>query len=230
MNTRVLMIVTSHTTLGSSGKRTGIWADELAVPYNLFVDKGFEVGIASPTGGKAPFDPNSIKPPGANGPAVERFLADPAAQRLAGDTLPVAAVDASSYDAVFFPGGHGAMWDLPDDPGVRRVVETAFAANKVIAAVCHGPAALVGARRPDGQSILSGKRVNGFTDDEERAAGLSDVVPFRLETRMRELGGQFEKAPNWQAYAVQDGRLITGQNPSSSALVAQLVVDALQPA
>jgi len=215
--------------MGSSGKTTGIWADELAVPYNLFVDKGFEVAIASPAGGKAPFDPNSLKPQGQNTPEIERFLADPEAQRRAGDTMPVSTVDVNAYDAVFFPGGHGTMWDLPDDPDVRRVAETAFAANKVIAAVCHGPAGLVAARRPDGKSILSGKRVNGFTDEEESAAGLSDVVPFRLETRMRELGGQFEKAPNWQAFAVQDGTLITGQNPSSSALVAQKVVEALQP-
>jgi putative intracellular protease/amidase len=229
MSKRVLMIVTSHTTMGTSGKTTGIWADELAVPYNLFVDKGFEVDIASPAGGKASFDPNSIKPQGQNGPEVERFIADSAAQGRAGDTRRVCAIDVSTYDAVFLPGGHGAMWDLPNDPDTTRVVETAFAEDKVIAAVCHGPAGLVSARRADGKSILWGKRVNGFTDAEEMAAGLGDVVPFRLETRMRELGAQFEKAPNWQAYAVQDGRLITGQNPNSSRLVAQKVVDALQP-
>lgn len=228
MSKCVLMIVTSHGRMGATGKATGIWADELAAPYNLFVDAGLEVTIASPAGGKAQFDPSSIKPAGQNEAQVERFLNDPIAQRKAADTLPVGTLDASTYDAVFFPGGHGAMWDLPGDPGVTRAVEAAFAAGKVIAAVCHGPAGLVTARRPDGQSILAGKRVNGFTDDEERAAGLSDVVPFTLESRMRELGGLFDKAPNWQAFAVRDGLLITGQNPSSSTLVAQHVLSALQ--
>lgn len=228
MSKRVLMIVTSHIRMGATGKATGIWAGELAAPYNLFADAGLEVAIASPSGGQAQFDPSSIKPAGQNEAQVERFLNDPIAQRKAADTLPVGAVDASVYDAVFFPGGHGAMWDLPDDPGVTRAVEAAFAAGKMIAAVCHGPAGLVTAKRPDGKSILYGKRVNGFTDDEESAAGLSDVVPFTLESRMRELGGLFEKAPNWQAFAVRDGLLITGQNPSSSTLVAQLVLSALQ--
>jgi len=228
MSKRIQIIVTSHTTLGLSGKATGVWADELAVAYNFFVDKGFEVGIASPAGGNVRFDPSSVTSTGGNGPEVERFLADPLAQRLAHETMPIAAVDVQACDAVYFPGGHGAMWDLPNDPDVMHVVETVFATNKVIAAVCHGSAGLVSARRPDGKSILWGKRVNGFTDEEESAAGLSDVVPFRLETRMRELGGRFEKAPNWQAYAVQDGMLITGQNPRSSVLVAQKVVDALQ--
>jgi putative intracellular protease/amidase len=227
MTNRVLMVVTSHSAMGSSGKTTGIWADELAAPYNLFVDKGFEVAIVSPAGGRARFDPNSIKPQGQNGPELERFLADPTAQRLAGEMMPASAVDPNRYDAVFFPGGHGAMWDLPNDPDVRSIVETAFATNKLIAAVCHGPAALLGATRADGKSVLYGRRVNAFTNDEETAAGLSDVVPFMLETRMRELGGQFEKASNWQGYAVQDDRLITGQNPNSSALVAQKLVDAL---
>lgn len=230
MSKRVLMIVTSHTTMGASGKATGIWAGELAEPYNLFVDAGVEVDIASPAGGAAPFDPASIKPAGRNEARIERFLADPAARRKAAATLPVAGVDAGAYDAVFLPGGHGAMWDLPNDAGVTRAVEAAFAAGKVIAAVCHGPAGLVTAKRPDGKSILFEKRVNGFTDEEEAAAGLAAVVPFRLETRLRELGGKFEKASNWQAFAVRDGLLITGQNPNSSTLVAQHVLAALRVA
>jgi putative intracellular protease/amidase len=227
MTKRVLMIVTSHSTMGSSGKATGIWAEELALPYYLFVDNGVEVDLASPAGGNVPFDPASIQPQGQNTPEVERFLADPAAQGLAGAAMRLSAVDAGDYDALFFPGGHGTMWDLPNDPDVTRLVATAFAADKLIAAVCHGPAGLVSAQRADGKSILFGKRVNSFTDEEESAVGLTDIVPFKLETRIREAGGRFEKAPNWQAFAVQDGMLITGQNPSSSALVAQKVVAAL---
>ncbi len=227
MNKRVLMIVTSHTTMGSSGKATGIWADELAAPYYVFMDAGFEVDIASPKGGRPAFDPSSIKPHGQNNPHIERFLVDPIAQSKLDHTMLTAAVDGAEYDAIFLPGGHGAMWDLPNDAGVTRLVENAFAANKVIAAVCHGPAGLVTAKRPDGKSILFDKKINGFTDEEETAAGLADVVPFKLETRMRELGGVFSKAANWQAFAVRDGLLITGQNPSSSVLVAQHTIAAL---
>lgn len=227
MSKHILMIVTSNARMGDSGKTTGIWAEELVTPYYAFVDTGLSVDIASPKGGAVPFDPSSIKAKGQNDAHIERFLADAEAQRKVSATLVAANVDAASYDAVFLPGGHGTMWDLPGDAGVTRAVETAFAQNKVIAAVCHGPAGLVSAKRPDGQSILTGKRVNAFTNAEESAAGLTAIVPFALESRMRELGAQFEGAPLWQAYAVRDGKLITGQNPASSALVAQHVLEAL---
>jgi len=227
MSKRVLMIVTSHSTMGEGGKATGIWTDELAAPYYIFLDAGIEVEIASPKGSAVPFDPASIKPKGQNEAHIERFLADPAAQRKVAETLVVATVDSTKYDAVFLPGGHGAMWDLPNDAGVTRAVEMAFAANKIIAAVCHGPAGLVTAKRLDGKSILFERQVNSFTDEEEAAVGLTDVMPFKLETRMRELGGKFEKAQNWQSFAVRDGNLITGQNPNSSVQVAQHVLAAL---
>lgn len=227
MNKRVLMIVTSNARMGDTGKITGIWAEELAVPYYAFIDAGIAVELASPKGGAVPFDPASLKPKGQNGVHVERFLADAEAQRCCAATRTTAQTDTAGFDAVFFPGGHGAMWDLPADIGVTRAVEAAYQANKIIAAVCHGPAGLVAAKRADGKSILHGKRVNAFTDDEEAAAGLTHVVPFALETRMREQGGIFEKADNWHAFAVRDGNLITGQNPMSSALVAQHVLDAL---
>ncbi len=227
MNKRVLVIVTSNAKMGDSAKVTGIWAEELAVPYYAFIDAGISVELASPQGGAVPFDPASIKPKGQNGAHVERFLVDAEAQRRCAATRTTAQVDAASFDAVFFPGGHGTMWDLPMDQGVTLTVEAAYRANKVIAAVCHGPAGLVSAKRPDGKSILHGKRINAFTNDEEAAAGLTQVVPFALETRLREQGGLFEKADNWHAFAVRDGNLITGQNPMSSALVAQHVLDAL---
>jgi putative intracellular protease/amidase len=227
MGQRILFIATSNTSLGNTGKPTGVWAEELAVPYYQLVDAGAAVEIATPKGGALAFDPGSLKPAGENEASVERFLADPAAQARARATHVAAAVDASAFDAVFFPGGHGAMWDLPVDAGVTRAVEAAFAAGALIASVCHGGAGLVSARRADGRSIVEGQRINSFTDAEEAAVGLADVVPFRLESRLRELGAVFEGGANWQPYAVHDGQFITGQNPQSSALVAQHLVRAL---
>ncbi|MCM5678106.1 type 1 glutamine amidotransferase domain-containing protein [Schlegelella sp. S2-27] len=228
MTRRILIIVTSNDRMGETARPTGLWAEELAAPYFAFVDAGHEVEIASPKGGAAPIDPGSLKPRGENDAVVERFLADETVQRKVKATRRVSELDASGFDAVFFPGGHGTMWDLPGDVGVTRAVESAYAAGKVVAAVCHGPAGLVSARRPDGQPLVAGKRVNAFTDDEERAAGQMDSVPFTLESRLRELGAHFEKAANWQPFAVRDGQLITGQNPQSSAEVARLVLHALQ--
>jgi putative intracellular protease/amidase len=227
MKKRILMIATSNTQMGESGKTTGIWAEELAVPYYQLIDAGAEVVLASPKGGKVTVDPGSIKPTGQNDALVDRFLADPAAQALVGTTHVASSQDAATFDAVFFPGGHGTMWDLPTDKGVTQAVEAAFAAGKLIASVCHGAAGLVTARRADGASVVKDMRVNSFTDAEEEAVGLAKVVPFQLESRLRALGAKFEGAANWQAFAVQDGQFITGQNPQSSALVAHHLTVAL---
>ena len=227
MTSRILMIVTSNARMGDTGKPTGLWAEELAVPYYALADAGVDVTLASPAGGPAPIDPGSVKPIGQNDPVVERFLADTALQALIAATPKASAFDGAEFDAVFFPGGHGTMWDLPVDDGVTRAVERAFAANKLIAAVCHGAAGLVTAKRPDGQSIVKDLRVNSFTDAEEVAVGLEKVVPFMLETRLRELGGRFEGTGNWQAFAIRDGQLITGQNPQSSHRVAELLLAAM---
>jgi putative intracellular protease/amidase len=227
MSKNILMLVTSNAVLGQTGKPTGIWAEELTVPYYAFVDAGYSVTLASPLGGAATIDPGSLKPKGSNEASVERYLNDADVQKKVAHTLASEQVHGEQFDAVFFPGGHGTMWDLPLDAGVTRAVEKAFAAGKLIASVCHGAAGLVSAKRPDGQSIVQGKRVNAFTNAEEDAVGLSAVVPFALESRLRELGGVFEGAANWQAFAVRDGQLITGQNPQSSSLVAQHVLAAL---
>ena len=225
----VLMILTGHAQLGSTGKPTGLWAEEMTTPYYALVDAGFDVVLASPQGGKPPFAEGSIKPNlQDNEASVKRFLKDAAAMAKFSATHPTAAVNAADYSAIFLPGGHGTMWDTANDEATANLVAASFNAGKPTAAVCHGPAGLVKALRPDGKSILFGKKVNGFTNAEETAAGLMDVVPFHLETRMRELGGVFESGPNWAPYAVRDGNLITGQNPASSALVAQYVVAALQ--
>ncbi|MFM2449302.1 MAG: hypothetical protein RIS44_1752 [Pseudomonadota bacterium] len=227
MNTHVLMIVTSNAQMGSTGKPTGLWAEELAQPYYTLLDAGVQVTLASPLGGAIPIDAGSLKPVGQNVAAVERMLADETLQRTLAHTSKAASHRGADFDAVFFPGGHGTMWDLPTDPGVTHAVESAFQAGKFIASVCHGAAGLVTARRADGESIVKGLRVNSFTDAEETAVGLTDVVPFLLESRLRALGGVFEHTANWQPFVVADGQLITGQNPQSSELVAHALLKAL---
>jgi len=227
MPSQILMIVTSNARLGDTGKPTGFWAEELATPYYALVDAGAHVVLASPAGGPVPLDPGSIKPKGENDAIVERFLADTELTALMQATAKVAELDGAQYDAIFFPGGHGTMWDLPTDAGVTKAVETAFEAKKFIASVCHGAAGLVTAKRPDGQSIVKDLRINAFTDAEEIAVGLDSVVPFMLETRLRELGCHFEGAANWTPFTIQDGQLITGQNPQSSGLVAQSLLTSL---
>lgn len=225
----VLMIITSHAQLGDTGKPTGLWAEELTTPYYALIDAGFDVVMASPLGGKPPFATESVKAVADdNEGTVKRFLNDAVAMAKFNATHKTSAVKAEAFSAVFLPGGHGTMWDTANDDATARLVSDTFNAGKPTAAVCHGPAGLVKALRADGKSILFGKKVNGFTNEEETAAGLMDVVPFHLETRMKELGGTFESGPMWQPYAVRDGNLITGQNPQSSALVASHVVAALQ--
>lgn len=224
---RILIVTTSNARLGDSGEPTGLWAEELAAPYYALADAGAEIVLASPAGGRVPIDPGSVKPRGQNDAIVERFLADEALQARLADMQRVADVDGAAFDAVFFPGGHGTMWDLPEDPGVRRAVERAWAGGHWVASVCHGAAGLVGAKRPDGQPLVAGLRVNSFTDAEERESGKQDDVPFLLESRLRELGGRFEGAANWQPFVVRDGQLITGQNPQSSARVAAELLSAL---
>jgi putative intracellular protease/amidase len=225
----VLMIVTSHAKLGASGKPTGIWAEELTTPFYALQDAGYEVVLASPAGGKPPFADGSVKEPlEANEGSVKRFLQDAAAMAQFNATLKTANLQSADYSAVFLPGGHGTMWDTATDAHTARLVADNFNAGQPTAAVCHGPAGLVAAKRADGKSIMFGKKVNAFTNQEETAVGLMDVVPFHLESRLRELGGQFESGPMWGAYAVRDGHLITGQNPASSSLVAQHMVAALK--
>jgi len=227
MPSKILMIVTSSSRMGNTDKPTGLWAEELAVPYYALVDAGVSVVIASTAGGKAPIDPGSVRAKGTNDPDVERMLADPSLQAQIENTCPVHELKGEDFDAVFFPGGHGTMWDLPADHGVKAAVESAFEKGRFIASVCHGAAGLVSALRRDGLPMVHGKRVNSFTDAEEVEVGLAGVVPFMLEARLRELGGVFEGGDNWQAFAIRDGQLITGQNPQSWAKVAEMLIEAL---
>lgn len=228
MPIKVLMILTSHAKLGATGHATGVWFEELATPYWTLADAGAEVTIVSIRGGAVPIDPRSQKPLGENDANVDRFLRSEAAMAKIGATPSVDTVDWREYDAIFLPGGHGTMWDLPESAALGKLLGEAFDAGRVVAAVCHGPAGLTGARTKTGAAIVAGKRVSAFTNAEEEAAGLTSVVPFLLETRLRELGGQYESGPDFQPFAVADGLLVTGQNPASSALVAQKLLDAVR--
>ncbi len=222
---RILIVLTSHATLGNTGKATGFYFEELAVPYWAFRDAGHSVDLASIAGGKPPHDPESLK---ENHEAVTRFLADKDAAASLSRTLPIEAAKAGAYDAVFLPGGHGTMWDLPGNTALARVIGAIFDAGGAVGAVCHGPAGLIDAKGADGLPIVRGRRVNGFTDSEEKASGLGGTVPFLLETRLRETGAKFEGGADFQPYAVRDGMLVTGQNPASSANVAALMLDILK--
>jgi putative intracellular protease/amidase len=224
---RILIVVTAHDTLGSTGATTGYYLGEVAVPYMAFTEAGYDVDIASIPGGPAPVDPKSLKAADVDGSPAAAFTADAEAQAKIGDTRKLADLDPSAYRAVWVAGGHGAMWDFPDDADLARLVGALFDAGQVVAAVCHGPAGLVGARRADGEPILRGRQATGFLDAEERAVKLTDVVPFLLEDRMRELGADFAGRRPWADHAVRDGNLVTGQNPMSSASAARLVLQAL---
>lgn len=226
--TKVLMVLTSHTVVGDTGRATGFHFEEMTTPYWAFVDAGIEVDIASIRGGPGAHDPSSLKAdPSTRPDSVNRFLSDRASADKLARTIAIETVSADDYAGVFLPGGHGTMWDMPGSAALADVVGKVFIAGGAVGAVCHGPAGLVSARRADGRSIVAGRRVNAFTDAEEAAVDMTDVVPFLLEMRLRELGGQFEGGPNFQPYAVRDGNLITGQNPASASLVAKHMVEAV---
>lgn len=226
--TKVLMVLTSHTVVGDTERATGFHFEEMTTPYWAFVDAGIEVDIASIRGGRGAHDPSSLKAdPSTRPDSVNRFLSDRASADTLARTIAIETVSADDYVGVFLPGGHGTMWDMPGSAALADVVGKVFIAGGAVGAVCHGPAGLVSARRADGRSIVAGRRVNAFTDAEEAAVDMTDVVPFLLETRLRELGGHFEGGPDFQPYAVRDGNLITGQNPASASLVAKHMVEAV---
>lgn len=224
---KVLMVLTSHDRLGATGQPTGFWLEEFAAPYYVFVDAGAEVTLASPRGGQPPIDPKSDDP-GDQTEAVVRFRGDVAAREKLAATLKLAEVNADDYDAVFYPGGHGPLWDLAEDPASRGLVETAYSRGTPVAAVCHGPAVFRHARTGDGAPLVKGKRVTGFANSEEAAVELTGVVPFLVEDMLKEQGGQFSRGEDWGPHVVTDGHLITGQNPASSAPAAEALLKVLQ--
>ncbi|HEX6631892.1 MAG TPA: type 1 glutamine amidotransferase domain-containing protein [Gemmatimonadaceae bacterium] len=224
---KVLMVLTSHDRLGDTGEPTGFWLEEFAAPYYVLKDAGVDVTIASPRGGQPPIDPKSDDPK-AQTPAMERFRQDPEAQRALAHTVTLARVSADDYDAVFYPGGHGPLWDLAEDRDSIALIERLYAAGKPVAAVCHGPAVLRRAKAPDGTPLVKGKAVTGFANSEEAAAGLTEVVPFLVEDALGANGGKYSKAADWADHAVVDGNLITGQNPASSESTARLLLKQLE--
>jgi putative intracellular protease/amidase len=224
---KILMVLTSHDQLGDTGKKTGFWLEEFAAPYYVFKDAGAEVTLASPKGGQPPLDPKSDAPD-AQTEATRRFKADPAAQAALADTRKLDSVSGDAFDAVFYPGGHGPLWDLAEDAHSIALIESMSRAGKTVSAVCHAPGVLRRVRARDGSLLVKGKKVTGFTNTEEEAAQLTNVVPFLVEDMLVENGGTYSKAADWQPYVVIDGKLITGQNPASSEAAARAVLTQLQ--
>ncbi|MCV2355427.1 type 1 glutamine amidotransferase domain-containing protein [Paucibacter sp. B2R-40] len=216
---KILMVLTSHDQLGSTGLKTGFWLEEFAAPYFVFKDAGAAITVASPLGGQPPLDPKSDDA-SAQTAATERFRADAAAQTVLAGSSKLAGVTATDFDAVFYPGGHGPLWDLAEDKQSIALIEAFARANKPVGAVCHAPGVLRHAKNADGSPLVQGRRVTGFTNSEEAAVQLTDIVPFLVEDMLKAHGGDYSKAADWQPYAVVDGRLVTGQNPASSELVA----------
>ncbi|MGB5607106.1 MAG: type 1 glutamine amidotransferase domain-containing protein [Gammaproteobacteria bacterium] len=217
----ILMVVTSHNRIDDEHESTGLWFEEFAVPYRMFTGKGYAIIVASPLGGEAPIDFRSLE--GYNPcPENERARA-----MLRNTRALDASFTAADYDAIFFPGGHGTMFDLPDNPEVQRLIGEFARQDKVIASVCHGPACLVGAMLADGTALVKGRKLTAFTNNEEKAVGLDTAMPFLLESRLRELGAEFVPAGDWSDNIVVDGKLVTGQNPQSSGSAAQAVIDLL---
>ncbi len=226
---KILMILTSHAELGDTGKKTGFWLEEFAAPYYVFKDAGAQIVLATPRGGEPPLDPKSDLPDSQTD-ATRRFKTDRAAQDALAKTLKLAEVRVTDFDAVFYPGGHGPLWDLASDPTSIALIEGFFAAGKPVAAVCHAPGVLRSAKTALGEPVVKGRNLTGFSDSEEQAAGLTEIVPFLVEDALKALGARYSKAQDWQPHVVTDGLLITGQNPASSEPAARTLLQALQQA
>lgn len=220
---KILMVLTSHDELGTTGKKTGFWLEEFAAPYYVFKDFGAEITLASPKGGQPPLDPKSDEKDFQTA-ATERFKSDGEAQAALAQTLKLSEISPADYDALFYPGGHGPLWDLAEDKNSIALIEAMYAQGKPVSAVCHAPGVLRHAKSPDGSPLVRGKSVTGFSNSEESAVGLTDVVPFLVEDELQKNGGKYSKGVDWQSYIVRDGNLITGQNPASSEAVARVVL------
>ncbi|HET7268036.1 MAG TPA: type 1 glutamine amidotransferase domain-containing protein [Oleiagrimonas sp.] len=219
----ILMVLTSHDTLGDTGKKTGFWLEELAAPYYAFKDAGFQITLASPQGGQPPLDPKSDEP-AFQTDLTRRFNADEAAKAQLAQTVRLDSVEQKDFDTVFYPGGHGPLWDLAEDPDSIKLIESFVAADKPIALVCHAPGVLRHVTRPDGTPLVRGRHVTGFTNAEEAEVGLTDIVPFLVEDTLIDLGATYSRVENWGVHTVVDDRLITGQNPMSSQATADALM------
>ena len=226
MTKSVLMVLTSHDQLGDTGEKTGFWLEEFAAPYYALKDKGIEITLASPKGGQPPLDPKSSAPESQT-EATKRFNQDQAGLNQLANTKKLSEVKADDYDGVFYPGGHGPLWDLVSDQHSIALIEAFWAQDKPVSAVCHAPIVLVNVKDQNGDYLVKGKRVTGFTNEEEDAVGLTDIVPLLVEDTLIDRGGKYEKKGVFEPFALEDGRLITGQNPPSSEPVAELLIKAL---
>lgn len=223
---KILMVLTSHDRLGDTGQKTGFWLEEFVAPYYVFKDAGAQITVASPRGGQPPLDPKSDDP-SAQTDATRRFRDDQATRAVLADTHKLQDMKAGDFDAVFYPGGHGPLWDLAEDAHSIALIETMLAAGKPVAAVCHAPGVLRHVKSADGQPLVHGKSVTGFTNTEEEAVGLTTVVPFLVQDMLTQNGGNYSKSGDWQPYVVNDGWLITGQNPASSGPAAHALLKML---
>ena len=221
---KVLMVLTSHDQLGDTGRKTGFWLEEFAAPYYVFKDAGVEVVLASPAGGQPPLDPVSDQPD-AQTEQTRRVAADPAAQQALANPVKLDTLNADHFDTVFYPGGHGPLWDLAESPTSIALIEAFERAGKPIGFVCHAPGALRHVKAVNGEPLIKGRRVTGFSNSEEAAVQLTDVVPFLVEDEFKKLGGKYEKGADWQSFVIVDGLLVTGQNPGSSSEVAQALLN-----
>lgn len=224
---KILIVLTSHDQLGETGKKTGFWLEELAAPYYTFIDAGVDVTLASPAGGQPPLDPKSNEPD-AQTETTKRFEADEVAMQALANTHKLSDVLNQDFDAIFYPGGHGPLWDLANDQNSISLIEQTLQANKPVALVCHAPGVLRDVKNAEGRPIVEGKSVTGFSNTEEDGVGLTDIVPFLVEDTLKEKGGQYSKAEDWQVHVQQDGLLITGQNPASSAATAEALLKLLK--
>lgn len=220
---KIVIVLTSHDQLGDTGHKTGFWLEEFAAPYYVFKDAGVDITLASPLGGQPPLDPKSDEPD-AQTAATERFRNDRQAQDALANTVKLSNVNPADFDAVFYPGGHGPLWDLAEDSDSISLIEAMYAAGKPVAAVCHAPAVLRHAKAGDGAMLIQGKAITGFSNSEEDAVQLSQVVPFLLEDELKTKGGLYSKAADWHPHTVVAGKLITGQNPASSEPVAEALL------
>lgn len=226
MAKKILMVLTSHAELGNTGEKTGFWVEEFAAPYYAFVDAGIEVTLASPNGGQPPIDPTSTLADFQT-EATKRYDADSGAQTLMANTKVLSEVNSSDYDAVFYPGGHGPLWDLVDNIDSVSLIESFIKEQKPVAAVCHASAVFLNVKDADGNALVAGKKVTGFTNSEEAAVQLTDIVPFLVEDELIKKGGDYQKTDDWGVLALEDGLLITGQNPASSELAAKKLLTKL---
>jgi putative intracellular protease/amidase len=225
-NMKILMVLTSHDELGDTGKKTGFWLEEFAAPYYIFKDAGSDITLASPEGGQPPLDPSSDADD-AQTEDTKRFKSDKAAQAAIANTKPLSAVSADGFDAIFYPGGHGPLWDLAENDDSKALIETFSASGRPVGAVCHAPAIFKHAKNAVGEPLVKGKAVTGFTNSEEEGVGLTNVVPFLVEDMLKENGGIYRKTHDWAPFVVVDSMLVTGQNPASSAEAASKLLDLL---